>query len=88
MTRYRIPADLLLQTVRDEAVILNPGNGDYFTLNDVGTRMVQLYRERGDVDAVVAEIVAEYEVVAADARTDLEQLLRELATHGLAEPLD
>lgn len=88
MTRYRMAPELLLQTVRDEAVILDPRHGDYFTLNDVAARMLQLYRESGDIGQVTERIVDEYVVAAADARQDLEQLLTELAAHDLAEPCD
>lgn len=88
MQQFKIPGDLLLQAVKDEAVILDPKSGRYFTLNAVGTRMVQLYRDRADVDAVVATIVAEYAVDAATARQDLQQLLEDLSANGLAESVD
>ena len=88
MDRYRIPDDLMLQVVRDEAVILDPASGRYYTLNEVGTRMIQLYREHGSLEAVIAGIVAEYAVEPADARADLEQLLSDMAANGLAKPVD
>lgn len=88
MAQYRIPDELLLQTVNDEAVILDPKTGNYFTLNAVGTRMLQLYREYSDVDAVVDRVVAEYAVDKATAHDDLQALLQDLSAHGLAEPVD
>lgn len=88
MDSYRIPDELLVQTVREESVILDPATGNYFTLNEVGTRMVQLYRESGDADRVVQAIVSEYAVDDATARNDLQRLLADMAAHGLAEPRD
>ena len=88
MRQYKIPGDLLLQSVKDEAVILDPKSGRYFTLNAVGTRMVQLYRDLADVDAVVATIVAEYAFDDATVRQDLQQLLEDLSANGLAEAVD
>ena len=88
VTRYRIPDGLMMQTVKDESVILDPDTGTYFTLNDVGTRMLQLFRDHGDIEAVVATITDEFDVDAASAHNDLQQLLNDLSTHGLAEPLD
>lgn len=88
MRQYKIPGDLLLQSVKDEAVILDPKSGRYFTLNAVGTRMMQLYRDLADVDAVVATIVAEYAVDDATVRQDLQQLLEDLSANGLAEAVD
>lgn len=87
MPKYHIADDLLLQTVREEAVILNPTSGKYFTLNEVGTRMVQLYRELVDEDQVIAKITAEYAIDAATARADLQQLLHDMTANGLAEPV-
>lgn len=87
MDKYRIPNDLLLQTVKDEAVILDPKTGNYYTLNAVGTRMLQLYREQADVEAVVDAITSEYAIDTGTAREDLQQLLQGMAANGLAEPV-
>ena len=78
----------MMQTVRDESVILDPATGTYFTLNDVGTRMLELFREHGDIVAVVAGVTDEFAVDTATAHRDLEKLLDNLAAHGLAERLD
>lgn len=87
MDKYRIPKDLLLQTVKDEAVILDPKTGNYYTLNAVGTRMLQLYREQADAEAVVDAITSEYAIDTGTAREDLQQLLQGMAANGLAEPV-
>lgn len=88
MAEVSISADLLLQTVSDEAVILDPATGRYFTLNPVATRMLQLYRATPDSAAVVDAIVTEYAVDAAVARRDLQALLDDLVARGLAAPAD
>lgn len=88
MEKYRISEDLLLQTVKDESVILDPGSGVYFTLNPVGTRMLQLYRTSGDAETVVKQIVVEYEVDIDLVRRDLRNLLEELSANGLADRTD
>ncbi len=82
---YTIKTNLLLQAVADETVILDPITGNYYTLDTVGTRMVELLQETGSIDAVVAGIVAEYESVDTIVRSDLQELLEAMAEHGLVE---
>jgi hypothetical protein len=88
MDKYRIPQDLLLQAVKDETVILDPNSGNYFTLDAIGTRMLQLFRETKDIRSTAAQIAAEYEVTPEIAQHDLVQLLDQMVEHGLAEAPD
>lgn len=87
-TGYKIPDHLLVQMVRDETVILDPASGTYYTLDAIGTRVLQLYRETPDVDAAAAQIAAEYQVTRETARHDILALLEQMAAVGLAEAPD
>jgi hypothetical protein len=83
---YKIKTNLRLQAVADETVILDPETGNYYTLDRVGTRMVELLRDTQSFDEVVAGIVAEYE--SCDiiiVRHDLLELLEAMSEHGLVE---
>lgn len=82
---FRLPDNLLLQVVKDETVILDPASGNYFTLDAIGTRMLQLFRETADLENTAAQIASEYEVAAETAKHDLVQLLKQMVEHGLAE---
>ena len=82
---YRLKPDLLLQSVADEAVILDPASGRYYTLDDVGSRMIALLQEHGSIDPVVERIVREYRVEPDRARSDLQELLEQMAGEGLVE---
>jgi hypothetical protein len=86
--QYRVASDLLLQEVGDEAVLLNLKDGVYFSLNEVGTRMVQLLRKHGDLDLAVATLEAEYEAPRAQIRADMVTLLEEMVSHGLVERVE
>jgi hypothetical protein len=86
--QYRVTNDLLLQEVGDEAVLLNLKDGVYFSLNEVGTRMVRLLREHGNLDLVVATLEAEYEAPPEQIRADMVTLLEEMVSHGLAERVE
>lgn len=82
---YQLKPNLLLQAVAGETVILDPDSGEYYTLDDVGSRMITLYRDCGSLEDAVAALVEEYEADAATVRQDLEALLQEMEAQGLAE---
>jgi hypothetical protein len=88
VARYCIPDEVVLQEVGDEAVLLNLSDGVYFTLDDVGVKMVRLFRQHGDVARAVQEIAAEYEAVPARIHADMVTLLDEMVSHGLARRVD
>jgi hypothetical protein len=88
VTRYRLSDDLLLQEVAGEAVLLNLKDGVYFSLDEVGTRMVRVFREHGDLGPAVEALEAEYEASREQIRSDMVTLLEEMVSHGLAERLD
>jgi len=85
MTRYRIPDTTLTQRVGDELVLLNLNDGTYHGLDGVGSRMLELLNQCGDLDPVVSSIVAEYEASADRVKQDLTMLVQELKTSGLLE---
>jgi len=85
MRSYCISDKLLLQTVKNETVILDPGSGNYFTLDAIGSHMLQLFRVTADLTATAAQIASEYEVTPETAQRDLIQLLDQMVDQGLAE---
>ena len=78
-------ADVLSQTVVGESVLLDLRSQKYFGLNPVGTRTWQLLQETGDVSAIRARLLAEYEVAADQLERDLDELLERLLRAGLVE---
>jgi len=84
MTNYHISEKAMFQEVENESVILDLESGEYFTLDDVGTRMLQLFRNEPDTHKVAARIIKEYEVDSEQAYADLIDLLEKMVAHGLA----
>ncbi len=82
---YRLKENLLLQAVANETVILDPDSGSYFTLDDVGTRMIELLRESGSIEQTVKEMVKEYDASPDTIRGDLQTLLQGMSDAGLME---
>jgi hypothetical protein len=88
MPSYEIAPSLLLQAVADETVILDPATGNYFTLNATGTRMLQVFREAGDVEEAVVQLATEFDAPPDVLRGDLVGLLDQLVREGLAQACD
>ena len=86
--RYRFQNDLLLQKVVDETVILDPESGDYFSLDEIGSRMIELFRSTCSVDQTVKAMAQEYDADEAKIERDLITLLDEMAKHGIVEKVE
>jgi hypothetical protein len=84
MTSYYISEKAMFQEVENETVILDLESGEYFTLDDVGTRMLQIFRNEPDTYKVATQITEEYEVDSKQAHADLINLLEKMVAHGLA----
>jgi len=74
---------VLFQQLQDEAVLLNLDSGQYFGLDQVGTRIWNLLVDGKALPQVVSAIVEEYEVDSAQCEADLLKLLQDLEAQGL-----
>ncbi|MBL8996790.1 MAG: PqqD family peptide modification chaperone [Gemmatimonadales bacterium] len=68
-----------------ETVILSMRDGMYYGLDEVGTVVWQRIQRPTPFAELVQAVVAQFEVEAPVAETDLTALVRDLAAHGLAE---
>ncbi|MCF6354609.1 MAG: PqqD family protein [Candidatus Polarisedimenticolaceae bacterium] len=84
MIRYHISEKAMFQEVKNESVILGLESGEYFTLDEIGTRMLQLFQIEPDTHKVATKITQEYAVAFEQAHTDLIALLNKMVSHGLA----
>jgi hypothetical protein len=71
--------------VGEEAVILNVGEGVYYGVNAVGTRVWELIQRPASVDDIVQTIGREYDVAADRCERDVLGFLARLVESGLAE---
>ncbi len=81
--RYRIPPDILFHELSGEAVLLNLDSGQYYSLDEIGTRMWVLITEYGQIEPVIAALLQEYDVTEQQLRADLDKLLSEFTVQGL-----
>jgi len=76
-------ADVIWRRMGDESVLLNVRSEDYFTLNEVGTRIWELIDGETPPTRIVRTIAEEYEAPADEIEADVASLLEELREQGL-----
>jgi len=84
-TRFRMPADVVLQEVAGETVLLHLKTERYFGLDEVGTTMLSALRAAGTAQAAYDAALDAYDVQGPQLESDLLALLNELLQHGLVE---
>lgn len=75
--------EVISQEVSGETVLLDLESENYFGLDEVGTRIWQLIKETGDLQAIYDTLLTEYDVEETRLQTDLETLLGEISKLGL-----
>ena len=78
-----IPADVLVQDVGGETVLLDMAGEQYFGLDPVGTRIWQLIGELGRLRDVHQRLCTEFDADGERIADDLLALARSLADAGL-----
>lgn len=79
----KIPAHVISQTLDDQVVLLNLGDDHYYGLDRVGTRMFHLLKAKGDAEAIVPQLLEQFEIDEDTLRTDMAELLGKLQAAGL-----
>lgn len=69
------------------AVLLDLDSKFYYSLNETGCFMWQVFEGQGDIPIkdLVSRMVVEYDVTEEDARRDIEEFIGDLAKEGLIE---
>ena len=82
--QVRVLPTVLFQELQKESVLLDMQAEQYYSLDDVGTRMWQLLVEHnGMLSDVLAALLAEYKVDESTLRQDLTSWLEVLKKHQL-----
>ena len=75
--------NVISQEVAGETVLLDLDSEHYFGLDSVGTRIWQLIEEKGNLQAIVDQLLSEYDVGEDQLLEDLEALITQVADIGL-----
>ena len=84
-TKLIVPSQVMSRQVGDETVILDLSRGMYFSLDPVGARIWQLLTEGLHLDAIVSNLLGQYEVAEDQLRQDVNGLVDELVSRGLLQ---
>lgn len=82
-SKYQLVDNVLFQKVDNETVILEPENGNYFTLDPVGTFMIESLQEGKNVEQVIESIKSTYDVSVNEVEADLKELLTNMISQKL-----
>jgi len=85
LTRYVVPAAVLVQNALTETVLLHTGKGRYYELNATGAAMLERLRKSGDPERAIASLLEEYAVDEPRLRQDLQRLIADMEQEGLLE---
>src|SRR5262245_54887800 len=75
--------DLTAAQIEAELVIMHISSGNLYHLNRVATRIWESLEIPITLGALYARIEEQFDVSAETCRADVDELLRELASHGL-----
>jgi hypothetical protein len=82
--QYEVLSDRVVAAeVDDEAVLLDVRSGQYYGLDEVGSRIWTLLTESHDLDAIVCRLADEYDAAPAVLRSDVSAFVDALVTRGL-----
>lgn len=80
---YQLAEDVLFQKVAEETVILEPETGEYYTLNAIGTFMVEQFQQGYSKAKVIDSVLEKYQANEAEVSQDTEELLAQMLKQGL-----
>jgi len=69
----------------ESGFIFNPGTGDSFSANEVGTEIIFLMKDGMDSGSIKNKILLRYDVEEAQLNKDFDDLIMQLRDHNLLE---
>ncbi|MEE4379427.1 MAG: PqqD family protein [Candidatus Competibacteraceae bacterium] len=81
--RVSLSPQVLFQALDGEAVLLDLDSEQYFGLDEVGTRIWQLLQDSANLDTAYQTLLTEYDISAAQLRSDLLNFVGNLNEAGL-----
>ena len=82
-TTYQLAENVLFQKVAEETVILEPETGQYYTLDEIGTFMIENIQQGKTIKEVVSCVLKKYQTDEQEVTQDLSELIAEMLKQGL-----
>jgi len=71
--------------VSDNGFLFNSATGESFTLNEVGTELLNLIKDNKDLDEIKSILLKKYEVDSNIIEKDYQDFIEELKKYNLSE---
>ena len=84
-SRIKISKDVLFRELEGEAVMLNPQNGVYFGLNQMGTILWALMQKQSRLSDILKSMTEQYEIDSKICQEDLFRFVSHLEKNQLIE---
>lgn len=81
--KYKLAENVLFQKVAEETVILEPETGEYYTLNAIGTFMVEQFQQGFSRIDVIKLVLENYQSTEVEVTQDIDELLAQMLKQGL-----
>ncbi|WP_395341878.1 HPr-rel-A system PqqD family peptide chaperone [Ningiella sp. W23] len=82
-TEITVNQNALVQKVSDEMVILDSESGQYYTLNEMATKMLEHAQSGKTLGEIVLSICDEYDASEQEVEQDLKDMIAQLLDKGL-----
>ena len=75
--------DLEMKAFEGETIVLNPKEGDFFKLNEVGALILKHLDGKNSTDDIVKKVTEQFDVKADKAEKDVNDFIKELEKRKL-----
>lgn len=69
----------------ESGFIFNPGNGDSFSVNDIGAEIISLMKEDKSQEEIIEAVATKYDTERSQVERDLEDFVSLLVSFNLIE---
>jgi len=85
--RYRInKPDVILESFDDEAVIVNLGSGNYYSIDTLGAEIWAMVQKGSTVKEITARLSREYDSAVENIETGVTEFIESILSEGLIVP--
>tara|TARA_B100000029_G_C16874648_1_gene704360 strand:- start:14 stop:373 length:360 start_codon:yes stop_codon:yes gene_type:complete len=84
----RASEDVVVSQLDDELVMMSIEKGQYYGLDDIGSRVWELINEPRSISSICDVLVSEFDVVRTECEHDMVEWLSELAGENLIQIVD
>lgn len=83
--RVRVPEQVLMRQVGEEMVMLDLERENYYGLDPVGARLMQIAESGATLEQVSERLLEEFDVERGQVEADVRRIAAELMANGLLE---